>query len=456
MGKQKTVDILGGSLWKNIARLAFPLMVSGILQCLYNAADIVVVGRYAGELAVAAVGSNGALINLILNLFMGISAGVSVCVSQRLGARDHEGVTKSVHSTVALALTGGVGLGILGLLLARPLLYLVGSPAEILDSATLYLKIYFLGAPALLMVNFGSALLRSGGDTKRPLYFMTLSGLINVGLNLIFVMRFHMGVAGVAWATTISQYVSAILIFGALMRREDSLRLFPSRIRFHGRETGHIVVTGVPAGIQGMLFSLSNLTIQSSINSFGAIAVAGNAAGTNIEAFIYTAMNAFYQVAMTFVGQYVGAKKWDQIPKILGISVLYVSLVGLLLSWSVLFSSRILLHIYLPDSPEAIEAGMLRMRYFMPVYFFCGIMDVLCGVIRGMGSIVTPMMVSLLGACGFRILWVFTVFARFRSMEVLLLSYAVSWFLTALAHLICYTVIKRRKMARDMTEIETQ
>lgn len=441
------VDMCRGPLLGKILIFAFPLMLSGILQLLFNAADIVVVGRFAGSQALAAVGSTGALINLIINVFIGLSVGANVLVARYYGAGEKEQVSQAVHTSVLLSLLCGVVLIAAGVLLARPLLELMGTPDDVIDMSATYMRIYFCGMPVVMLYNFGAAILRSVGDTKRPLYFLIVAGLINVVLNLFFVIVCGMDVDGVALATVISQVVSAGLILLCLMRMEGPCHLDLHKLHIYKDKMWQIVRVGLPAGLQGCIFSISNVLIQSSVNSFGSVAMAGNTAASNIEGFVYNGMNAIYQTALSFTSQNYGARQYHRISRVMRLCLALVTAVGLGLGLTAVLLHNQLLGIYSSD-PQVIAYGTMRMRFVATLYFLCGIMDVMAGVMRGMGYSILPMIVSLTGACGLRILWIFTLFAANRTLSMLYVSYPVSWFITALAHLGCYFWV-RRKMPRE-------
>lgn len=442
--KQHDVEMLQGPLYKNLILYTLPLMASSILQLLYNAADVVVVGRFAGSQALAAVGSCGSLINLIVNLFLGLSVGTSVMVAQRLGAGKHEEVGRAVQTAVAVSIIGGVALGLFGCLFARTALTLMDSPHDVIDLSTLYLRIYFLGLPGMMLYNFGAAVLRAAGDTKRPLYYLAISGLVNVSLNLVFVIAFNMSVAGVALATIISQYMSAALVLGCLLRTHECYRFEPHNIRISGADLGEMARVGLPAGLQGTLFSLSNVIIQSTVNSFGSIIVAGNSASSNLEGFIYVAMNAFHHAALAFTGQNYGARQYKRTRRILLDCQILVTVTGLAIGGIFFLLREPLLNIYAPGQPEVIAAGVRRLVLFCLTYFICGNMDVMVGGLRGLGYSVTPMIVSLLGACAFRIFWVAVIFPLNPTLDNLYTSYPISWLLTTLTHVICYFILTRK------------
>lgn len=451
MKKSYEMDMCNGPLVGKILLFAFPLMLSSVLQLLFNAADIVVVGRFTGAEALAAVGATSALINLLVNVFMGLSIGTNVLTAQGYGARNEKGVQDTVHTSIMMSLVCGVLLIFIGVFLAAPLLELMGTPDNVLGHAALYMRIYFIGMPALLVYNFGAAILRAVGDTRRPLYYLLFSGIINVILNLIFVIIFKMGVAGVATATVVSETISAGLVLRCLMKSEGMFQLHMGKLRIKKQKALQIVRIGLPAGLQGAIFSISNVLIQSSINSFGSVAMAGNTAAGNLEGFVYTSMNAVYQTNLSFTSQNMGAGNWKRMKKILGICLVFVSVVGLVMGRGFVFFGHQLLGIYSSD-PEVIQYGINRMQVICGTYLLCGIMDVLVGSMRGMGYSFVPMIVSLVGACGLRILWIFTVFQWHRSLFVLYLSYPITWILTALAHTVCwYKIIhKRERQAAQM------
>ncbi len=443
MKRSYEIDMCNGPLLGKILRFAVPLMCSGILQLLFNAADIVVVGQFTGSDALAAVGSTGSLNNLIVNIFLGLSIGSSVLVAQYYGAQDWKNMYQVVHTSMLLSAISGVVLIFLGISLAGPLLELMGTPENVLDQAVLYMRIVFVGMPAMMIYNFGAAILRAVGDTRRPLIFLLIAGIVNVILNLFFVIVFHMGVAGVALATVISQCISAFLVVLCLARSSGAYKLYIKQLRIYKEQALQIVRIGLPAGIQGAVFSISNVLIQSSINSFGSIAMAGNTAASNIEGFVYTSMNALYQASLSFTSQNIGAKKVHRIVPVLVRCLSCVVVIGIGLSALAILFGHQLLGIYSND-PEVIEYGIGRLSVVCFTYFLCGMMDVTCGSIRGMGYSVTPTIVSLAGACGLRILWIFTVFAWDRSLFTLYLSYPVSWVITFAAHLICFIVFFRK------------
>ena len=436
-GKKYEMDMCSGPLFSKILLFSVPLILSGILQLLFNAADMVVAGRFAGSVALGAVGATSSLINLLINVFVGMSVGSNVLVAHFYGANRKEELSQTVHTSMALSLISGVILGIGGYVLASPLLSLMGTPDDILPHAVLYMQIYFIGVPGMLLYNFGSAILRAVGDTKRPLYYLLFAGVINVILNLFFIIVMGMGVEGVALATILSQFISAALVIRCLIIEEGSYRLELRKIRLHSDKVVRILRVGLPAGFQGAVFSISNVLIQSSVNSFGSIAVAGNTAASNLEGFVYNAMNSFHQTALSFTSQNMGAKKFDRVKKIMWICVACVTVTGAVMGWAGLWFADELLAFYSTDA-EVIAYGHIRLLYILSLYFLCGVMDVLVGSIRGMGYSIMPMIVSLLGACGLRVLWIYTIFQWSRGLETLYISYPITWTVTLLVHFICF------------------
>ncbi len=446
--KNRSMDLCTGPFFKKILLYTLPIIATGLLQLLFNAADLVVVGRYAGEEALGAVGATGALINLIVNLFMGLSVGAGVMVAQGIGAKDEGIVHRTVHTAIPAALFGGVFLTFVGIAFSPTFLDWMDTPDEIIDLSALYMRIYFAGMVPNLLYNFGASILRAAGDTKSPLIYLSLAGVVNVLLNLLFVIVFHMSVAGVALATISSQLLACVLVLIKLTRREDACRLEWRKLKIYPYDLWKIARIGLPAGIQGSLFSISNVMIQSSINSFGKIALAGNTAAGNIEGFVYVAMNAFHQTAMNFMGQNTGARKYENYGKILRVCLLSVGCVGLVLGGGCYLFAENLLSIYITGSPEAIAYGVTRMSFVCVIYFICGLMDVMSGMLRGMGSSLVPMAVTVLGVCGLRLGWIYTIFRvdRFHTLEWLYVSYPISWVLTFAALLIGFLVLKKRMM----------
>lgn len=443
------MDMCSGSLLPKILLYSLPLMLSGILQLLFNAADVVVVGRFAGSDALAAVGSTSSLINLLVNVFMGLSVGTNVMVARFFGAGQKKELEEMVHTAILTSIVSGVVLVFVGLVLSRPALLMMDTPEDVIDQAVLYIRIYFVGMPAMMLYNFGSAVLRAVGDTRRPLYFLMIAGVVNVILNLFFVISLSMGVAGVALATIISQTISALLVLLCLMRTEGDYRVELKRLRIVKDKMIKMIKIGLPAGMQGALFSVSNVLIQSSVNSFGSIAMAGNTAAQNLEGFVYTAMNSLHQTCISFTGQNYGARQYKRMGKILVICLGCVIAVGVLMGNGVYLAGGVLLKLYSPDA-EVIEYGMLRLFYICTTYALCGMMDVMVGSLRGMGYGIMPMLVSLTGACLFRVVWIMTVFKSYHSLEVLYVSYPISWGLTFAVHLLCFFIVYRRVLRQNI------
>ena len=451
-GKTYEIDMCSGAILPKLLQFALPLMFSSILQLLFNAADIIVVGRWAGDNSLAAVGSNASIIGLLTNLFIGLSVGANILAARFYGAREEENLRQTVHTALLVSLLGGMLLAVTGALGAHTILIWMQSPPEVLDLATLYLRIYFLGMPATMLYNFGAALLRAVGDTRRPLYYLTLAGVINVVLNLFFVIVCHLDVAGVAIATVASQCVSALLVLRCLTKAGGAVRLDLRQLKIHPVRLRQIMRVGIPAGIQGVLFSLSNVVIQSSINSFGETVMAGNAAANNIETFIYASVNAFYQANISFTSQNLGAGRIDRIRPIMLRALGCAAVTGGVLCWLTVLLGPHLLGIY-SDSAPVISAGMDRIRIVCTLYALCGLMDVIVGSIRGMGYAVTPMLVTLIGACGLRLLWIAVLFQipEYHTIHTVYISYPVSWTVTFLAQLVCYSLGMRR-LCRRMGE----
>ena len=442
-GDHYRIDMTEGKLLPKILLFSLPLIASGVLQLLFNAADIIVVGKFEGHESLAAVSSTGALINLIVNIFIGLSIGANVVVARHIGADEQEEISKTVHTAMMLSIIGGIILTIFGIAAARPMLEWMDTPSNVIDLSVLYLRIYFLGITASLIYNYGASILRAKGDTKRPLYYLALAGAVNVVLNLLLVIVFHLGVAGVGIATVVSQIISAALIFICLTHEKGGMQLRPKEMRIDLNKFFDILKIGLPAGIQGCVFSLSNVVIQASVNSFGSTIMAGNGAAQNIEGFVYTGMNAFYQSCLTFTSQNMGAKRMDRIKQTLLSCQFLVIVTGLVLGIGAWYFGDILLSIY-SDDPAVIAAGIVRLGYVSKTYFLCGMMDVMVGTLRGLGYSIFPMIVSLVGACGLRILWLATIFNVYHTIEMVYISYPVSWIITAFAHVITFIFVFRK------------
>lgn len=445
--KKYEIDMCNGPILGKMLMFAVPLMLSSMLQLLFNAADVVVVGKFAGDNSLAAVGCTGSLINLLINLFVGLSVGANVMAARHYGAKQEDELSKTVHTAIMLAIIGGAILTVVGMVFTGPILKLMSTPEPVLPLATLYLRIYFGGMLANMIYNFGSAILRAVGDTRRPMYYLSFAGVVNVILNLIFVIVFKLDVAGVAIATVISQCISAILVIRCLIREKGAIHLDIKALRVDRKEFSNILRIGIPAGLQGCVFSLSNVVIQSSINGFGETVVSGSAASSNLEGFVYVAMNSFYQATLSFISQNFGAGRFSRIKRVMLCGLGCVTVAGLALGNLEVAFGRKLLSIY-TSSPEVIEAGMIRMRINNTLYCLCGMMDVMVGVLRGIGYSVMPMIVSLVGACGTRLLWIATVFQieRFHRIETVYIAYPISWFLTFMVHFICFLVVRRKSI----------
>ena len=448
-----------GSLFKSIVLFSVPLMLSGILQLFFNAADVVVVGKFAGDESLAAVGATTTLINLLTNLFIGLSVGANVLVANYYGARQDKDVHETVHTAMTISAFCGIFLTVVGFFAAPVLLETMQTPAEVIDLSVIYLRTYFMGMPAVMIYNFGSAVLRATGDTKRALYILSASGVVNVLFNLLFVIAFRWDVFGVGLATVISQVMSAVLIVICLLREKTSVRLEVKKLRIYRKKLLRILQIGVPAGFQGMLFSLSNTVIQSSINGFGKVIVAASAASVSVEGFAFTSMNAFHQAAVSFTSQNIGARKYGRINKILYVSLMYVVAVGLFYAFLFLTFGDKLIGFY-TQSPEVVAEGVKRLSIIAGTYMLCGMMDVTSGSLRGMGYSFVPMAVSLIGVCLFRVVWVATVFQQeaYHTVETIYYSYPVSWALTFAAHLVTFMIAKallQRKIYPGVTVVES-
>ena len=440
-----TIDMCSGPIVSRLLLFAGPLMLSSILQLLFNAADVIVVGKYAGDNSLAAVGMTGPLINLLVSAFLGLSIGSNVLASRYYGSGDDAAMSRTVHTSILVSFISGIVLAVVGIIFSTQILEWMRAPGETLQLGSLYLRIYFLGMPASMLYNFGSALLRAVGDTKRPMYYLLAAGVVNVILNLFFVISLHMDVAGVATATVISQVISAYLVVRCLMKERGPLQLRLKSLAIDKAIFIRIVRIGIPASFQGMLFSISNVIIQSSVNGFGATVVAGNSAAQNIEGFVYMSMNAFYQACISFISANVGARKTERINRILVRAQICVVATGLILGGSSYLFGYQLLNIY-TDSRAVMDAGITRMMYVCLPYFLCGMMDVMVGGLRGLGYAILPMIVSLIGACGLRLVWIFTLFQMpmFHETRFLYITYPISWVVTFLAHVICYIIVKRK------------
>lgn len=455
--KKYEIDMCSGNLFWKIIKFSIPLMLMGMLQLFFTAADLIVVGNFSGDSeAIGAVGSTNSIINLTVNLFMGLSIGTNVVCAKLYGAKKYDEMSGVVHTSILASVVIGFLLGIFGVVFAKDLLHLMHNDLRL---SQVYLEIFFIGMPFNLSYNFASAILRSVGDTKRPLYFLTIGGVANVFLNLLFVIVFKMSVAGVAWATVISQVISCVLIFIALMKTKEPYKLYISKLRINWKSFKEIIRIGLPAGIQSSLFGISNVLIQSSVNRFGPVIMNGNSAASSVEGFVYQGMNAVYNAALAFTSQNYGAKNVKNIKKITIYSLTIVTMVAIILGGSLFLLGRPALSIY-TKVPEEIEIGYIRLHYLCLPYFLCGIMDVMVGCLRGLGSSTTPMIVSIIGVCLFRVFWIYCVFypntnfVDMKDLNLLYVSYPISWIITFIVHLICYLIISKRRFKEINADLE--
>lgn len=437
-----------GSILKSVIIYTIPIILTGLLQLLFNAADLIVVGWFSGSDSVAAVGATGALTNLIVNLFIGLSVGAGVAVAQGLGAGNDKITSDAVHTAIPVAVISGIFLTVIGVLFSRNFLELMGTPeGKLLSLSSVYMQIYFCGMTFSMLYNFGSAILRAAGDTRSPLIFLTISGVLNVILNIVFVALFKLDVAGVALATSISQAISAVLVLQALMKRSDACHFEFKKMHIYKSALLRMARIGVPAGLQGSLFSISNVLIQSSVNSFGAAHMSGSAAASSIEGFCYVTMNSFHQTALNFCGQNYGAGDFKRVKRITWVCLMTVAAAGFIVGNISYIFGRELLGIYITDSSEAINYGMERLKFMLVPYFLCGIMDTTTGAMRGIGSSVIPMVITVVGVCVMRIVWIYTVFAmpQYHTFSGLFISYPISWLLTFAALFISFITVMRHK-----------
>ncbi len=450
--KKYEIDMCTGSLFGKMLKFTLPLILSSLLQLLFNTSDLIVAGKFAGQTALASISGTGSLTNLIINLFVGLSVGANVCVAKYYGQNNEKDVSETVHTAVLVSLIFGVVLAVFGFFMARPLLRLMDTPENVIDGSVLYMRIYFIGMPVIMLYNFTSAVLRAVGDTKRPLYYLAFAGAINVVLNLFFVIVVGIGVAGVAIATVVSQAISAGLVVNTLVHYDGCLRLDPKKLKITRHKLLQMIKIGLPAGIQGSMFSISNVLIQSSINSFGDLAMTGNAAAQNIEGYVYVGMNSFHHTTLSFTSQNYGGRKVKRIRQVVINGLFFATVAGLVLGAIAYIFRYPLLGLYVAESPdynEIIEYGVTRMAVIMFTYFTCGTMDVLVGGLRGLGKSIPPMLITMAFVCGFRILWIYTVFAEVHTLTCLYISYPVSWILATIAQGIYY-VITYKKVKKTM------
>lgn len=453
MRKKLAVNILEGNLWKNVLLYSIPIMISNILQLLFNAVDMIVVGRFSGPLSMAAVSSTGSLVALVINLFVGLSVGTTVSIAKRIGSRDYDSVQKAVHTSIAVALIFGSFLTVVGIVFSKQFLLWMGSPENVIDKSTLYLRCYFSGMIATMTYNFAAATLRAKGDTRRPLIALVTAGILNATLNLFFVVVLKLDVAGVGLASSISSYVSAFIVLMTLIKDEGLVHLEIRHLYIDKDALKEIATVGLPAGIQSTFFNISNVLIQSSINSFGSIIMAGNGAASSISDFVSNVIVAFYQGCLTFTSQNVGAKQIKRVPKILLVCEVLAVFLGFVTGEAALLAGESLLSIYASD-PEVIAAGMIKLRCVTQYYFLYAAMEVIVGSLRGMGASIFPMAVSLLGICVFRIFWIMTVFQSIRTIEILYYSYPISWIITGVIHLFTWFFIMNRTIRKQEADPE--
>lgn len=451
MKKTNEIDMINGNLFAKLVIIAIPLILSGILQLLYNAADLIVCGSFGSEHSVAAISSTGSLTNLIINLFLGLSTGANVLMARCFGQNNSEKGQKVVYTAMIFSLLFGIVIGLFGFLMSKYFLILMKTPDDVIDLSTIYLKIYFLGLPFSMIYNFGASLLRAIGDTKRPFYFLSIAGLFNVVLNLIFVIFFKMDVAGVALATIISQLISAVLVVICMCRNKGFFTFKFKEIHFYPKEALEIAKIGLPAGLQGVIFSLSNVIIQSSINSFGTSIMDGNGAASSLEGFIYTAMNSVAQAAVAFISANYGANKKHNIKKIIIYSLFLVTIIDIIVGGIILLFQDFFIGLYV-NNDLALQTAKKRLFIIATTYFICGMMDTFAFALRGIGYSLLPTIVSLIGACGIRIFWVYVIFPKYASYVGLVISYPISWILTSFAHLI-FLIFLFKKIKNNSNKI---
>ena len=437
------IDMCNGTIMDKLISFALPLMVSGILQLMFNAVDIVVVGRFSGSQALAAVGSTTALINVFTNLFIGVSLGANVLAARFYASGKHKEMSETVHTAITLALISGIVMAVVGLVFSRWALEVMGTPSDVIDQSTLYMRIYFLGMPFFMLYNYGAAILRAVGDTKRPLMFLIIAGVINALLNLFLVIAFHMGVAGVAIATVVSQLISCILVLRCLYMTDSSYQLRFSRLCMKKFYLVQIFQVGIPAGVQSTVINFSNALLQSSVNSFGSTAMAGYTAANNVLGFLYASVNSVTQACMSFTSQNYGVGKHKRMDRVLlDCGILSFVIAFALGCGSYMFGNEIL-KIYTED-PEVIRCGVEILSITTVPYFLCGIMDLFPGALRGMGHSGVPMILSIIGTVGTRIVWIFWIFPQHRSLYTLFISYPASWIITIVMQVVCFIFVRRK------------
>ena len=449
------IDMCNGTIMDKLISFSIPLMLSGILQLLFNAVDIIVVGHFTGSQALAAVGSTTALINVFTNLFIGVSLGANVMAARFYASGKEKEMSEMVHTAITFALLSGIVMVFVGFLFSKAALILMNTPADVIGQSVLYIRIYFVGMPFFMLYNYGAAILRAVGDTRRPLFFLVISGILNAGLNLLLVIVFHLGVAGVAIATVISQLISCILVLRCLCRTEGSYRLQFSRLTLKWVYLRQIFQIGIPAGIQSTVINFSNALLQSSVNSFGSVAMAGYTAANNVFGFLYTSVNSITQACMSFTSQNYGAGKWERVDKVLRCCMVLSVLVSGVLGGGAYIFGEELLKIYTSDA-AAIQCGMEIFLYTTATYFMCGLMDLFPGALRGMGCSAVPMILSVIGTVGTRIVWIYMIFPRHRLLDVLFISYPASWLITIVLQVICYYFVRKKMKTARKTAAHRQ
>lgn len=437
------IDMCNGPIMSKLISFSVPLILSGMLQLMFNAVDIIVVGQFSGSTSLAAVGSTTALINVFVNLFMGISLGANVVSARCYAMGRREEMSKTVHTAITIALVSGIIMAVIGVIFAKGALFLMGTPENVINLATLYMRIYFLGMPFFMLYNYGAAILRAVGDTKRPLIFLVISGCINVGINMLLVIVFDMGVAGVAIGTVISQFVSCALVINCLYRTKSSYQLRFSKLKIEKDYMIQIFQVGVPAGIQSTVINFSNALLQSSVNSFGSVAMAGYTAANNVLGFLYVSVNSITQACMSFTSQNYAVGKHKRMDRVLIDCIVLSISVALILGGGAYLFGTYILNIYTSDA-DVIKCGLEILSITTVPYFFCGIMDLFPGALRGMGYSTIPMILSIIGTVGIRILWIFVFFPMHRSLYFLFISYPGSWIATIVMQVICYMLVRKK------------
>lgn len=437
------IDMCNGSIMDKLISFSLPLMLSSVLQLMFNAVDIIVVGRFTGSQALAAVGSTTALINVFVNLFIGISLGANVLAARFYAAKKDKEMSETVHTAITMALVSGIIMAFVGLIFSKWALMLMGTPDDVINLSTLYMRIYFTGMPFFMLYNYGAAILRAVGDTKRPLVFLIISGITNACLNLVLVIAFNMGVAGVAIATVISQLISSILVLRCLWKAETSYQLRLSKLKIKKVYLKQIFQVGIPAGIQSTVINFSNVLLQSSVNSFGSTAMAGYTAANNILGFLYATVNAITQACMSFTSQNYGVGKWKRMDRVLIDCIILSVSVSVVLGGGAYVFGKELLGIY-TSSPEVIACGKDILLYTTVTYFMCGLMDLFPGAMRGMNFSLGPMILSIIGTVGTRIVWIYGIFPSHRSLDILFISYPASWLLTIVMQVICFYFVRKK------------